>query len=257
MKTAFITGATEGIGYELSKKFASAGNNLVIVARNAERLAQVAQEFKTAYGVEVDYYPADLSDLTAAQEIYDDLCRRSIEIEYAVNNAGFGTSGLWTEIAWEQELNMVRLNVEALAYFTKVFARDMVARGHGRILNVASTAAFEPVPYMSAYAATKAFVLSLSNGVAVELEGTGVTVTALCPGVTASKFHARAHTEQTLQKAKLLAQSSSADVAAYGYKIMMKGRLYGVHRAGNRFSMFLTRFLSRRTIARIAATTTH
>lgn len=257
METAFITGATDGIGYELAQIFASKGCNLIIVARNTERLTGIKADFEARYGISVTCYTADLSVEHNACEVYRRVAASGAEVDYVVNNAGFGTSGLWTELEWESERGMIELNVVALAYFTKMFARDMVARGKGRILNVASTAAFESVPYMSAYAATKAFVLSLSIGVAEELKGSGVTVTALCPGVTASRFHQRAHTEETLRKAWILPQSSPASAAAYGYRIMMKGRLYGVHRAGNRLSMWLIRFLPRRTAARLAASTTH
>ena len=151
---------------------------------------------------------------------------------------------------------MMQLNMLTLAYFSKKFTHDMKKRGHGRLMNVASTAAFESVPYMAAYGATKAFVLSLSEALAFELKGSGVSVTTLCPGVTESKFHVTAHTINTLQKSKLLPQATASDVARYGYKAMMKGKTIAVHKLGNRLNILVSRFLPRCIVTKLAATAT-
>lgn len=252
--TVFITGATEGIGYELMRIFAEKEYDLILVARNEAKLNAIQQEYKGK--TKITYYVSDLSQPDNAEFIYHDLRHRNIAIDIAINNAGFGTSGEYTQIDWEQERNMLQLNMISLAYFTKMFAHDMKARGHGRIMNVASTAAFEPVPYMAAYAATKAFVLSLSESVNFELKGTGVTVTTLCPGVTESKFHQRANTQNTLQKARILPQATAHDVAEYGYKMLMRGKPLAIHKFGNRFNTFMERFLPRSVVMRMAGSTT-
>lgn len=253
--TAFITGATEGIGYELACIFAEHSYDLILVARNEEKLKKMQQELSTK-GIRVDYYAKDLSQASNAEAIYNDLQTQNRIIDCAINNAGFGTSGEYAEITWEKEQPMLQLNMITLAYFSKMFAHDMKLRGQGRIMNVASTAAFETVPYMSAYAATKAFVLSLSQGLAFELEGSGVTVTTLCPGVTESHFHQTANTINTLQKAKILPQATARDVAEYGFRLMMEGKRLGIHKFGNRATMFLTRFLPRHFVAKMASGTT-
>ncbi len=253
--TVFITGATEGIGFEFMRIFAEKGHDLILVARNEAKLHAIQQQYGTQS--RINYYAGDLSHPDNAEFIYHDLRNRKIMVDIAINNAGFGISGPYTQTDWETEHDMLRLNMISLAYFTKMFARDMKARGHGRIMNVASTAAFEPVPYMAAYAATKAFVLSLSESVGFELKNTGVTVTALCPGVTESKFHQRADTQNTLRKARLLPQATARDVAEYGYQMLMQGKPLAIHKFGNRFSIFMERFLPRSVIMRLAGSTTH
>lgn len=253
--TVFITGATEGIGFELMRIFAAQGHDLILVARNESKLNAIQQEYGKQ--ARITYYASDLSHPDNAEFIYHDLQYRKVSVDIAINNAGFGTSGSYTQTDWEKEHDMLKLNMVTLAYFTKMFARDMKARGHGRIMNVASTAAFEPVPYMAAYGATKAFVLSLSQSINFELKGSGVTVTTLCPGVTESKFHQRADTQNTLQKAKILPQATAREVAEYGYKMLMRGKPLAIHKFGNRFSVFMERFLPRSIVLRLASSTTH
>src|SRR6476469_3766665 len=153
MKTALITGATEGIGLELAKIFAAQGNNLILVARSESRLQAVAQELSAKNNIQVQVYSKDLSVLDNAKYIYNDLQEKSIAIDFLVNNAGFGINGKYVDIDWTRELEMYNLNMITLAYFTKVFAQDMKARKFGKILNVASTAAFQPAPSMAGYSA--------------------------------------------------------------------------------------------------------
>ncbi len=253
---AFITGATEGIGYEFSRIFASKGNDLILVARNGEKLKSIASDLAEKYKVKVDYYAEDLSILSNAGHIVEELHNKKIIPDYVINNAGYGNSGDWTDVDWETELNMINLNVITLSYFTKVFAREMKQRGSGKILNIGSIASLMPVPYMSTYGATKAFVLSLSNAIDYELKGSGVTVTVLCPGVTSSQFHKRAKTVNTLQKSKFLVQSSPSSTAEYGYRIMMRGKSTGIHRFANKTLIFLMRFVPRSISTAVSSRTT-
>jgi short-subunit dehydrogenase len=178
METALITGASEGIGYEFAKLFATKQVNLVLVARNESRLKTISGELSEK-GLMVQYYAKDLSISENARFIYNDLISRKIQVDYLINNVGFGINGDFTEIGWEEEHAMYNLNMITLAYFTKVFARDMKSRNFGRILNIGSTGSFQPGPFMAGYCATKAFVLSLSQAVNYELKDTNVRVSTL------------------------------------------------------------------------------
>lgn len=244
MKTALITGATDGIGLEFAKIFAANHCNLVLVARNEERLRQIQQELG-AKGITVSIYSKDLSIQKNAEEIYLSLKDQGVAIDFLINNAGFGIDAPYTDIDWEKEKMMLELNMVTVAYFTKVFARDMKTREFGRILNVASIAAFQPGPYMAGYCATKAFVLSLSEAVNYELKGTGVSVTALCPGVTDTQFHAVAKTEE-VGMSRHLPHASAEEVAAYGYKLLSKGKAMGIYGVWNRLLVFSDRLVSRK-----------
>lgn len=243
MKTAFITGATEGIGLEFSKLFAKNGFNLVLVARNEARLQSIAQEI-SASKIEVRIYAKDLSVVENAKFIYEDLRAQNISIDYLVNNAGFGINDNFVDIDWQKESEMYSLNMLTLAYFTKVFAKDMVERKFGRILNLGSTGSFQPGPYMAGYCATKAFVLSFSQAINYELKGTNVTVSTLCPGVTDTKFHAVAQTESTLMS-NFLSHATAEEVANYGFKLMQKGQSLGIHGLSNKLMVFSNRLATR------------
>lgn len=244
MKTALITGATEGIGYEFARLFAQKGNNLILIARNEARLKTIANELASDK-VTVTYYAKDLSIVDNAMYVYNDLKSQRIAVDYLVNNAGFGINGLFTDIDWQKELEMYNLNMLTLAYFTKMFGNDMKTRNFGRILNIASTGSFQPGPYMAGYCASKAFVLSLSEAVNYELKGTDVSVTALCPGVTDTKFHSIAQTKETIMS-KFLSHAKPKDVAAYGYRLMMKKKQFGIHGLANKLLIFSVRLSTRR-----------
>jgi len=244
MKTTLITGASEGIGYEFAKIFAEKGHDLILVARNESRLQTITQELSTEFKIQVKYYAKDLSKPENAQFIYEDLKSQNIQVEYLVNNAGFGINNQYIDIEWQRELEMFNLNMITLAYFTKVFAKDMKERGFGRILNLGSTGSFQPGPFMAGYCATKAFVLNLSEAINYELKGTNVSVSTLCPGVTESKFHEVAQTRKTIMM-KILSHASAADVAKYGYKLMIKGKSYGIHGFINKIMILLNRFAPR------------
>ncbi|MBK8144483.1 MAG: SDR family oxidoreductase [Bacteroidetes bacterium] len=228
MATALITGASSGIGFELAKVHASKGGNLVLVARNKSKLDELKMELETNYNVSVYTIGKDLSAKDAAQEVYDETTKQNIQIDYLINNAGFGDFGMFVETDWNKEYQMISLNITTLTQFTKLYLQGMVQRRNGRIMNVASTAAFQSGPTMAVYFATKAYVLSFSEAVDNEVSDKGVTVTALCPGATESGFiEAAGMQASNLIEGKKL--PTSKEVAAYGYHSMMKGKTVAIH----------------------------
>ena len=227
-KTALITGASSGIGFELAKEFAANKNNLLLVARNGAKLKEMAEDLSNKYGVMVNTLALDLSELNSAQMVFEYCQKNSLQIDYLINNAGFGDFGFFAESKWDKQLQMINLNITTLTHLTHLFLPTMIKNKYGKIMNVASTAAFQPGPTMSVYYATKAFVLHFSEAIANELEGTGVTVTALCPGPTESGFQSAAALEESkLVKGKKL--PSSAVVAQYGYQALMNGKKVAIH----------------------------
>lgn len=228
MNTALITGASSGIGLEFAKIFASRKNNLVLVARNSEKLLVLAEQLMNQYGVAVRVVVADLSNMDEVQKVYETCAKEGIKVDYLVNNAGFGDFGFFIENDWNKSEQMIDLNIKSLTKLCRLFAPVMAARNSGRILNVASTAAFQPGPTMAVYYATKSYVLFLSEALSNELKDSGVTVTCLCPGATESGFQAAAAMEDcALVKGKKL--SSAEEVALFGYQAMMKGKLTVIH----------------------------
>src|SRR3954452_48381 len=187
-QTIVITGASSGIGAELSRELARRGYDLTLVARRRDRLDELAQELRGEHDVDVAVDPCDLADPDDRQRLAANLRRRKREVVGLCNNAGYGSVGTFAELDLEREVGEVRLNVEALLELTGSFLPDMIERGEGAVLNVASTASFQPLPGMATYAATKAFVRSFSEAVHAELGGTGVSVTVLCPGFTETEF---------------------------------------------------------------------
>jgi short-subunit dehydrogenase len=247
-KTALITGASTGIGYELSKLFARDRFDLVLVARDAARLQSVAAEMRETSGCPVRVIAADLSKPESPWTIFEEIK----SVHCLVNNAGFGTCGPFVETDLRAELEMIQVNLTSLVHLSKLFLKGMAQRGSGRILNVASTAAFQPGPLMAIYYASKAFVLSFSEGIAEELRGTGVTVTALCPGPTATEFQKRAHVEETrLMKDHLLGIMSAAEAARAGYEGMMRGKVLVIPGTLNRVGMEALRISPRAIVRRI------
>lgn len=234
--TALITGASSGIGLELSRLFARDGYSLVLVARSTEKLEALAVELKQTHGVDVSILTADLSQAGAAKEIFGAVQARGIEIRVLVNNAGFGIHKRLAETDPDENTGMLQVNMVALTELTRLFLPGMLARKFGRILNVGSTGSFSPSPFMAAYVASKAYVLSISEGLAEELRGTGVTVTALCPGVTPTGFQERAQVGNMLL---LRIGVVSADkVAAAGYKALMRGKRRVVPGFANQLMVF-------------------
>jgi uncharacterized protein len=249
-KTVLITGASSGLGVEFAKIHAAKGDNLVLVARSRDKMNLLKLEIEKRHNVSILVIGRDLSDPNAAKTIYNELTKQKIRIDYLINNAGFGDFGLFAQSNWEKQLQMINLNIIALTYFTRLFLPDMIKHKSGKILNIASTAAFQPGPTMSVYFATKAFVLSFSEALANELKGTGVTVTALCPGATATGFK----TVASLDNSKLFKGSvaNSRSVAELGYKAMMKGKTVVVHGLMNKIMASSVRFAPRKIVAIIA-----
>ncbi len=244
---ALITGASSGIGAELARLCAADGYAVILVARREERLAQLAENLTREFGVAARGMAVDLADAAACQLLRDQT--RDDRVEILVNNAGFGLRGPYTETDWKTEARLIEVNMIALAHLTKLFARDMLQRGSGRILNVGSTAAFVPGPFMAMYYASKAFVVSFSLSVANELQGSGVSVTVLCPGPTSTEFGTAAGLEDSkLFKGPAM---TAADVAREGYAAMMAGKAEVIAGARNRWTILMTRLAPRSMLARI------
>lgn len=250
-KTALITGASNGIGLELAKVHAKNGDNLVLVARNKTRLEEIKSDLEKQYKISVYIIAKDLSVVNSAQHVYDELKQQNISVDYLINNAGFGDFGMFAETAWEKEEQMIALNITTLTSFTKLFIKDMVKRGNGKIMNVASTAAFQSGPTMAVYYATKAYVLSFSEAVDNEVRDKGVSVTTLCPGATESGFQeAAAMQDSKLVKGKKL--PTSKEVAEYGYSAMMKGKPVAIHGFMNYLMANSVRFIPRAIVVKVA-----
>ncbi len=249
-RTALITGASGGIGADLARIFAREGWSLVLVARNADKLAEVAKACRALGSPETVVIPCDLGRPGAPARLFSETELRGLHLAALVNNAGFGERSDFAVQDPQLIGDMISLNVTALTQLTRLVLPGMLARGGGRILNVASTAAFQPGPYMAVYYATKAFVLSLSEALHEELRGTGVTVTALCPGPTHTGFADRAGMGSTLLFR--LAMQSSA-VAETGYGAMMAGRALAVAGWRNWLLVQSNRISPRSVVRRIVA----
>ncbi len=248
--TALITGASSGIGLELARRFAANGFDLVLVARRKDKLDELAQLLATNHAIKAHVIEADLAQVEASREIYDKVKALGTTIDILVNNAGFGARGPFAEIPLERELEMIAVNIVALTHLTRLFLPEMLARRRGRILNVASTAAFQPGPLMAVYYATKSYVLSLSEALHEETTGTGVTDTCLCPGPTTSEFAQTADMEKVMLF-KLGAMTAS-DVADIGTKAALSGKRLAVAGLRNQILAFSTRLTPRGLLLKIA-----
>ena len=250
-RTALVTGATRGIGLEMSRVLAAEGWDLVLVARNEDELATRAEELEGDDRFAARIVAGDLSRPGEPRRIAQELKEARIEIHALVNNAGFGTYGPFAEQDLEGELEMIRVNAEAVTALTGLFLPGMLARGGGRILQVASTAAFQPGPLMATYYATKAFVLHFSEALAEELSGSGVTVTVLCPGPTRTSFQERAEMEESGLVQGLLPMMTPERVARAGYRGMMSGKRLVVPGIMNKLGVFSTRLAPRGLVAKL------
>ena len=218
-----ITGASSGLGYEFCKLFAKDGNNLVLVARRKELLDKYASELSAKYGISVRVIAKDLSLEKSPDEIFNTLRTENIKLSALINNAGFGYKGSFEEIRLDIDMDMIKVNMLCLVKMTKLFLNDIIESNDGGILNVASTAAFQPGPFMAVYFATKAFVLSFSESLAEELSKTDVIVSTLCPGPTKTEFQGRANmNEAVLFESKLIPVMSAESVAKKGYEGFIK-----------------------------------
>lgn len=248
--TTLVTGASNGIGLELAYVNAEHGNNLVLVARNWNKLQEIKVDLESKYDIVVYIIAKDLSVKNAAQEVYNEVKLLQVRVDYLINNAGFGDFGMFGDTNWEKEQEMIDLNITALTQFTKLFLKDMITRRSGKVLNLASTAAFQPGPKMAVYFATKAYVLSFSEAIANEVKDYGITVTALCPGPTSSGFQ----TAAAMENAKLFKDKklpTAKEVAIYGYKSMIKGKTVAIHGFMNTILTNSIRFIPRNLVVKI------
>lgn len=220
--TALITGASSGIGKEFAHIHAEKGGDLVIVARSESKLEALKTELESKHQINVTVIAKDLTDPTAPQAIYDDIKQAGIEIDVLINNAGFGGQGYFHEREWQQDANMIQLNVVALSHLCRLFLPDFVARNSGKILNVSSTASYMPGPLQAVYYATKAYVTFFSNAIAEELSDTNITVTNLMPGATETEFAATSGMDKTNLFQKTVTARS---VAEDGYNAMLVGKM--------------------------------
>jgi short-subunit dehydrogenase len=247
-KWALVTGASAGIGKALATELAAGGANLVLSARRRDRLEQLAAELSARYGVRAEVCPSDLGTPAAPREIFDFTSSRGIEVDVLINNAGFGASGEFTAIPIERLLEMVQVNCAAVTHLTHLYLGGMIARRRGYVMILASTAAFQGVPFMSLYAATKGFDLLLAEGLAEEARQYGVHVTALCPGQTESEFFEVAGTAGNKRAGKETAEKVARTVLA----ALAKGKSFVISGAMNKLLAESERLMPRRLVASVA-----
>jgi short-subunit dehydrogenase len=247
-QTALITGGSSGIGKELAYLFAKDGYDLVLVARNKDNLQLIREEITHRFRVNCYLIVKDLEDPEAPHQIYHELQQKKITVDFLVNNAGFGSYGEFRKVDLQIDIGMIEVNIKALTVLTKIFLPEMIRQRAGGILNIASTASFQPGPLMAVYYATKAYVLSFTEALANELQGTGVTATAFCPGPTDTGFAQRAK----LGVAKLQSGVMDAQkVAQIGYRGFMKKKVVVIPGIQNSLLTFFVRFLPRKTVTGI------
>jgi uncharacterized protein len=247
-KWALVTGSSAGIGAALADELASGGTNLVLTARRKDRLDALAQRLSSTYKIQTQVFPADLADPLAPESIYAFTKQKGIEIYLLINNAGFGKYGEFPTVDKQRLLDMVQVNCAAVVHLTHLFLQRMIARRRGDILILASTASFQAVPYISTYAATKAFDLLFAEGLAEEMKPYGIRVCALCPGSTESEFHGVSGQEKFIGRAE-----SAQRVAQTGLKALVAGKSYVISGLGNYVGAHSERLVPRRFVTRITA----
>ena len=249
METVLITGASSGIGLELAKLFAADKSNLVLVARRADRLTTLAEELQRQHGITAQVLTKDLARPEAPREIFDELKQKNVEIDVVVNNAGFGSLGSISNLDLQRQLDMIQVNIMALVHLTRLFLSGMIERNRGGILNVGSTAAFQPGPYLAVYYASKAFVLHFTEGLAEELKGKNIQVSCLCPGPTVTEFAAQAH----MKSAPLfrLGSMSGEAVARIGYQGFRHGKVVVIPGIKNKLGTLGVRLAPRFVVRKI------
>lgn len=247
MKYTLITGASSGIGYELAKVFAGHGHDLILVARTEKKLKELAQDLEKQHRIKAVVVACDLSLPNSAQGLYEQIRAQNLEIDNLVNNAGFGSHGVFAESSLMNIQSMIQVNITTLTELCRLYISDMLKEKSGRILNVASTAAFQPGPMMTVYYATKAYVLHFSEGLYEELKATGISVTALCPGPTQSNFGAAANASD-LPIFNTISIPTSEDVAKYGYDSLMKQKPIAIHGFVNNIMARTVGFMPRNAV---------
>ena len=254
-EVALITGASMGIGEELAKIFAADGRDLVLVARSEGKLRSLGRELEDVYGITAHVMPADLTDPSAPADIFAAIEAKGLKLDYLVNNAGFGAKGAFAELPLQSQTDMLKVNIDAMVALTHLALQGMLARKKGRILNIASVAAFQPGPDMTMYYATKAFVLMFSEGVAEEVKDSGVTVTAHCPGATATNFGETARNTTSLYFK--LGTVPADKVARHAYRSMMKGKVVAIEGLMNWLGAFSVRFGPRALVRKVTRWLNH
>jgi len=241
--TALITGASSGIGAELARVFAKHGHNLVLTARRKNRLEELAESLRRDYGIKAEVLPMDLSLESGPDDIYKNLKQKNIRIDILVNNAGLLVYGRFSQTSWERERKLIQVNTVALSRLIKLFVPDMIERGYGRVLNIGSTGSFIPSPLNTVYSASKSFVLSLSEAASEELRGTGVTMTAVCPGATRTGLQEKAGEENVLYVK--IGVMHTAKVAEYAYRKTMAGKRVAIPGFFPKLQIHFTKLLPR------------
>ena len=247
-KVALVTGAASGLGYELAVLLSKDAYELILVDIDKENLEAVKNELEKNHNAKVRTLVKDLSKVDVAEEIFSEI--KDVSIDVLINNAGFGIFGTFSNTDWERESKMLNLHVITTTHLTKLVLKGMIERGSGKILNMSSLAAFQPGPLMSLYYASKAYILSFSEAIANELKGTGVTVTALCPGQTKTSFQ-DVVSEGTADNKISFNMGCPITVAQYGYDAMQKGKIVAIPGTINQFLSKLPRFVSRKTATAI------
>lgn len=250
-RTAVVTGGSGGIGLELAKVLARNGFDIALIARKRDTLEAAAGQLEGQYQVNVHVFAADLRSAEAPEAIFDFVRNENLPIEILVNNAGFGLGGEFAETDLDRELEMIQVNIAALTHLTKLFLPGMIKRKSGRILNLASTAAFQPGPLQAVYYASKAYVLSFSEALAEELRDSGVTVTALCPGPTRTDFASTAGVSNS-RLFTIFGVADATDVAEYGFQAMMAGKRVAIPGFRNKLVAQANRFSPRTLTAKVA-----
>ena len=250
-KTALITGATSGIGYEMAKILAEKAYNLVLVSRNKKSLSLIKDDFKTKYGIDVGYIVMDLSIPNATNIVFEKLKNDKTDIEILINNSGFANYGEHTNISLKENYELLQLNIIALTEMCSLFGREMKKRKSGMILNIASTAAYQPTPYFASYGASKSYVLNFSEALSKELEDFNVIVTCLSPGPTETNFFKVAKINDIDNK-HLNKRMSAKKVAEIGINALFNKKISVIPSLKSRFLVFSNRFASRSMVASIS-----
>ncbi|MFC2574687.1 MAG: SDR family NAD(P)-dependent oxidoreductase [Candidatus Saccharimonas sp.] len=238
-----ITGTTSGLGREFARLFAQNGYNIAAVARNEVLLQQQKQELESQFGIEMVYVVKDLSAENSAQEVYDEIKHKGINIDILINNAGFGSFGRYVDVDWQRQKGLASVNMLAVMQLSYLFGKDMDRRGEGKIVNIASIASFQAGPYMAMYYASKAFVRSFSEALHEEMKSSGVSVTAICPGPVATNFEKNAQMINSAMFTRLRVYTPEV-VAARSYRAIMNNKAVYVVGWPNKLLVFLTRFCS-------------
>lgn len=247
-KTVLITGASGGIGYELAKVFAKHDYDLILVARSTDKLQRIQAELSQSQDTQVSIISCDLSQPDSPLALFEQVQQRNLTVDVLVNNAGFGDYGPFADRDWSRQQALLQLNMVTLTQLTRLFLPPMLERGYGKILNVASTAAFQPGPFMAIYYASKSYVMSFTEALAHEIEGTGISATVLCPGPTrGTDFQARAALPD-VEFFKKLKLPQASEVAQFGYDALERNQVVAVHGWFNRLLVFTNRLMPRRMV---------